>query len=353
MDMEYFMKIQNAYGTHNKRERELVKINTEMSRHFDDTIDYEHVLLNGKPCEMLIIKSSDSEPFVKKIKVKHKDIFHIGDYVKWHGQMWLITSADVDPKTWHSGEMILCTFLLRWQNSSGQIIERYACSEAYSKSSEGTANGQIITLGTGSYVLTLPIDNETKLIKNDKRIPIDLDSVEPPDIYVVKGRQVKLNDCNYIHRGGTLELTMTFDQFNPEKDKKVKTDDGREVWIADYHEPSDPKPDPVEPQPDPDPEPEPEDKITGVITYTGQPTIRMGGTAKTFGIRFTDDKDHSDTVLTWKISNDREGIRVMSDADNSITLRIDDDEELLEHVFTLEAYINDELIASVKITIVY
>ena len=278
---------------------------------------------------------------------------HTGMYIYFDRRYWLIVGYPGNNKIYEKVVVVQCQYLLRWQNAERKIIERWACEESYGQSALGTANGQIIKLATGAYTLTLPIDNETKFVDIDKRIPIDLEGVDNPHIYIVTGRQVKRNDCDIRRHDGNLELTLTFTQFDVERDKKVKTDDGREVWIADYHEPSDPKPDPVEPQPDPDPEPEPEDKITGVITYTGQPTIRMGGTAKTFGIRFTDDKDHSDTVVTWKISNDREGIRVMSDADNSITLRIDDDEELLEHVFALEAYVNDELIAPVEITIVY
>ena len=33
------MKIQNAYGTKSKREKELAKVNREMSKHFEDTYD--------------------------------------------------------------------------------------------------------------------------------------------------------------------------------------------------------------------------------------------------------------------------------------------------------------------------
>ena len=47
MDISYFIKIQNAYGTNNRRERELAKVNRDLSKHFEDTFDTENVLLNG------------------------------------------------------------------------------------------------------------------------------------------------------------------------------------------------------------------------------------------------------------------------------------------------------------------
>ena len=48
MDISYFIKIQNAFCTNNKKEKELAKINKEMSKHFDDTYDTEEVLINGE-----------------------------------------------------------------------------------------------------------------------------------------------------------------------------------------------------------------------------------------------------------------------------------------------------------------
>ena len=59
MDINYFMKIQNAYDTKSRREKELVKINHEMSNHFKDTFDTEEVLLNGIPIQLMIIKDTD------------------------------------------------------------------------------------------------------------------------------------------------------------------------------------------------------------------------------------------------------------------------------------------------------
>lgn len=102
MDINYFMKIQNAYDTKSRREKELVKINHEMSNHFKDTFDTEEVLLNGIPIQLMIIKDTDGNIFKKKIKSVHGDKFNLGDYVYWNDQVWLITLVDVDKKNMES-----------------------------------------------------------------------------------------------------------------------------------------------------------------------------------------------------------------------------------------------------------
>lgn len=235
MDINYFMKIQNAYGTKNRREKELAKINNEISRHFEDTFDTEEVLLNSIPTQLMIIKDTDGNTFKKKIKSVHGNKFNLGDYVKWNNQMWLITLVDVDEKTWNRGYMYLCTVPLRWQNSDGKIVERYAYAEDFTKYSNGTKSNSTITVGDNQYGLTLPVDSETKKLKRDMRFPLDFDDSEQPDIYKLTNRKVKLSDNQYFGRGGTMIVTMSFDAFNPNDDKKVTLDNGQEVWICNYN----------------------------------------------------------------------------------------------------------------------
>lgn len=337
------MKIQNAYGTNNKHERELAKVNHEMSKHFEDTFDCQEVLLNNAPFKLLIIKESDSNIYEKTIKSKHSDRFNLGDYVLWNNQMWLITSVDVDDKVWNSGSMTLCTILLRFQNMKGEIIERWACSEDYGSSSVGSNNGKIIKLNTGEYNITLPIDEETKYIKQDKRFPIDIEGVDPPDIYIVTERQVKLNDVTYFDRGGILQLTLSFDEFSKDRDKKIELCDGKKVWIADYFTPSTPQ--------DSDDSNETDESVArSKITYVGQPTIRYGGRAKAF--KLIDTNENVVEEVAWTIENYCEGINITKDYGGEIQLKIDNDDKLISRQFTLKAYVENILADSLLITIV-
>lgn len=238
MDIEYFMKLQNASGIKNKRGKQLVKVNKQMSKHFEDTFDTEDVLLNGEPFKLMIIKDTDGNTFKKKIKSPHNKKFNLGDYIEWNGQVWLVTLLDSDEKTWNRGYMYLCTILLRWQNEKGEIVERYGYSEDFTKYSTGTFSNSTMTLGDYQYGITLPVDDETKIIKRDKRFPIDIDGVEPPDVYKLTNRKILLTDDRAFGRGGILTWTLSFSEFNHEKDKKVELENGTQVWICDYIPPT-------------------------------------------------------------------------------------------------------------------
>lgn len=235
MDINYFMKIQNAHGTQNYREKQRIQINNEMEKHFTDTWGTEDVLLNEKPFQLIIQKDTDGNTFKKKIKSPHNQRFNLGDYVQWNGQVWLITLIDSDDRTWNRGYMYLCSILLRWQNKQGKIIERYGYSEDFTKYSTGITGNNNITIGDNQYGITLPVDNETKNIKRDIRFPIDIEGVEPPDVYVLTNRKILLTDNRSFGRGGILSWTLSLDLFNEQTDKKIKLDNGTSVWICDYH----------------------------------------------------------------------------------------------------------------------
>ena len=68
LNIEYYMKLQNAYSTKNKREKELVKVNRNANKLFDDTFDTQDVLVNEIPMQLMIIKDTDGNTYKKKIK---------------------------------------------------------------------------------------------------------------------------------------------------------------------------------------------------------------------------------------------------------------------------------------------
>lgn len=286
MDYSYFQKINNMYDSKSRQETDLYLLNRHVDRHFDNTIDYHEVKRNGQPFELMIIKDTDSNTYKKKIKSRHSQPFNLGDYIEWNGQHWLVTLLDTDDKTYHSGYMYQCSILLRWQNSAGDIVERWAYSEDFTKYSSGETGNSTITLGDYQYGLTLPVDDETKVIKRGKRFPIDLEGVEPPDIYKLTNRKILLNDATSFNRGGTLVWTLTFDEFNQETDKKVQKCDGTYVWIADYYHC----------------EPCKKTQQTSVlfkIEYVGLPMVRCGNALKTFTGIISNNKDYMEGY--WSI----------------------------------------------------
>ena len=345
MDINYFMKIQNAYGTKSRREKELVKINHEMSKHFEDTFDTEEVLLNDIPTQLMIIKDTDGNTFKKKIKSVHGNKFNLGDYVKWNNQMWLITLVDVDEKTWNRGYMYLCTVPLRWQNSEGKIIERYVYAEDFTKYSNGVTGNNTITIGDNQYGLTLPVDEETKKLKRDMRFPMDFDDSEQPDIYKLTNRKVKLSDNQYFGRGGTMVVTMSFDAFNTNEDKKVVMENGQEVWICNYNNSSSPLP----------PIPQPPNETTDLRCMISGNTNLKNGYRRTYTVTF---KDTTGNIVDWKGLNYQWNIVAnfkisQNEHENKIDLFVDNEDLVYSKTsFLLQIIVQDVVITETKIHII-
>ena len=317
MDISYFIKIQNAYGTNNRRERELAKVNRDLSKHFEDTFDTENVLLNGKPFSLMIVKDTDNNTFKKKIKSAHEYKFNLGDYVQWNNQIWIVTLVDPDEKTWNRGYMYLCTIPLRWQNSNGEIVERYGYSEDFTKYSSGKTGNNNITIGDNQYGITVPIDNETKMLERDTRFVIDFDSANKPDVYKLTNKKSFLNNNEYFGRGGTITLTMSYDSFNASTDKRIKIDENKNVWICDYKM----YPSTLLPSIPSDP-----DEESYLIKIKGASTVKIGA-SRLFTAEVLDHEenpiDWDDTVLKWFV-NGPDGI-VLQQTKNKMVVSINDD----------------------------
>lgn len=344
MNLDYFRMINNTYKSKSKQETDLYLLNRHVDECFTDTIDYHIVKRNGEPFELLIIKDTDGNTFKKKIKSKNSAPFNLGDYIEWNSQIWIVTLLDTDDKTYHSGYMYLCTVPLRWQNSKGEIVERYAYSEDFTKYSNGTIGNSTITIGDNQYGLTLPIDSETKKLKRDMRFPIDFEDAEKPDIYKLTNRKVNLNNNEYFGRGGTMILTMSYDAFNVDDDKRVVMDNGKEVWICNYIPPSTPPP----------PQPSTPDETADLFgTISGSKNLKvnipMTYTATIYG---SDGNEFSwdDTVNAWRIISDFEVKTEMNG--NKITITVEED--YVDSSFILRAVksSNESILAEITIDVI-
>lgn len=324
MDIGYYMKLQNAHGTIDKRQKELAKVNRSMAKHFEDTFGTEDVLINGEPSKLMIIKDTDGNTFKKKIKAPNNFKFNLGDYVEWNNQHWLITLVDTDERTWNRGYMYLCTILLRWQNSDGKIIERWGFSEDFTKYSTGETGNSTMTLGENQYGITLPVDEETKSTKRGKRFPVDLEGVEPPDVYELTNKKVFLNDNQSFDRGGTLIWTLSLTEFNSEIDKKIELENGKYAWICDYT--------PTLPLPEEDNLNQ--SQVLLKITHKGSNSIIAGGNAKQFTLLAFDEDGEEVSIddVSWTLTvlaENQDNITYEIMENNSIKIKSSYDESVI------------------------
>lgn len=339
MDISYFQKINNTFQSESKQETDLYLLNRHIEDCFTDSIDYQKVKRNGEDFELIIIKDTDGNTQKKKIKSRPSQPFNLGDYISWNAQIWLITLLDPDEKTYSSGYMYLCTLPLRWQLSTGEIVERWGYSEDFTKYSNGTTGNDKITVGDNQYGLTLPIDKKTKHLKRDMRFAVDFEDAIEPDIYRLTNRKIQLNNNTYFGRGGTIILTLSFNAFNSITDKHVTLPDGTQVWICDYHSPTDV------------PEPNPGDE-TPVLSasISGGDTLRCGR-SKTWMVTFKDGDGNeiTDCDFKWNVTSDFVIIQAINK--NKIQLRVDD-EDCIGSSFLLQITNNNRILTECQITII-
>ena len=343
MNISYFQKINNTYKSKSRQETDLYLLNRHVDECFADTVDYHVVKRNGEPFELLIIKDTDNNTFKKKIKSRPSDKFNLGDYIEWNNQIWLVTLVDTDDKTYHSGYMYLCTVPLRWQNSEGKIIERYVYAEDFTKYSNGVTGNNTITIGDNQYGLTLPVDSETKKLKRDMRFPLDFDDSEQPDIYKLTNRKVKLSDNQYFGRGGTMVVTMSFDAFNTNEDKKVVMENGQEVWICNYNNSASPFP----------PTPSEPNETTDLRCVISGNTNLKNGYRRTYTVTFTDTDENAidwkNVDYKWKVISDFDVKQII--VDNKITISVND-ENLIGGSFLVQIVVGEAVLSEVKVNIV-
>lgn len=332
------MQIQNAWTTSNRNERELTKINKYMSRHFEDTFNTEDVLLNDKPIKLMIIKDTDNNVHKKKIKSKKEDVLKVGDYVFWNNQFWLITVLDSDNKTWNRGYMYLCTLLLRWQNENGDIIERWCYAEDFTKYSTGVKYNKLLMTGDNQYGITIPIDEETKYIKRDRRFVIDIDGVYPPDIYKLSNRKTFLTDMSYSNKGGLLNWTFTYDTFNSKTDKLIEFNN-KKIVIPDYIDKS---------------ENNISNKKSGIVSViNGREDIKVNY-KRSYTVNFYDNNieiPYSNVNYNWNIKSNFNEKLITNIIDNTIEIYVCD-ETLIDEIITLQVLVdgklNNELVLKIK-----
>lgn len=336
LDIEYYMKLQNAYSTKNKREKELVKVNRNANKHFDNTFDTQDVLVNEIPMQLMIIKDTDGNTYKKKIKSRHEDIIKLGDYVKWNNQIWMITLLDSDDKAWNRGYMYLCEILLRWQDDNGNIIERWGYSEDYTKYSMGESGNSTITVGDYQYGITLPVDEYTKKLNRENRFVVDFEGNYPPDTYRLTGKKGFISDYRYFNKGGVFTITLSYEQFNKVTDKLVKLENNTEVWICDYKSPTTSTLPPLEP-----------DNPSTSVTITGGDTLRYGR-AKTWTVTFSDSENQPS--FTWNVISD---FKITQNIiGNKIQLKCTDD-KAIDCTFILQVLDNESnILSEITITIV-
>lgn len=155
---------------------------------------------------------------------------------------YLCTESFNKDKILNNGKLTRCNNFLKWQDDSGKIFEYPVFDINSTQYNSGVQGDKVMTLGSTQHMLTITADENTIALDHDKRFFNDRNTKSPTVFKLTQNDTTALN-----YDKGLLHITITEDEYNPDTDSI-------ENWLCDYF--------PIS---------------TVTITYSGSPTIRIGG----------------------------------------------------------------------------
>lgn len=257
--IDYIKKVNNAYNSGSQKESDIYSIKNQMGD-FKESLDYEpESLINGVKQGLLVRKTKDAQ--IRNITANPDETFKYGDVVDCYKKKWLVTKVDPNEQVYCSGKMQRCNYELKFIASNGKPVSRQCI--VYNSSGSLEQNNYL-TLETGKLFIRLPLDSETLLLKEERRLFVDYDTQTPTAYKIVDNNSVSEN---YGEDGGNIILTVKTCERNSE--------DNTDLMIANYNEDFVPTP----PSPVAD---------YCEINYSGEPELMAGLGFKKFTASFKD-----------------------------------------------------------------
>lgn len=149
-----------------------------------------------------------------------------GMYVFFENRYWLVSGYPGNNGIYEKVSIVLCQYLLRWQNSDGNIIERWCNAVSASKYDVGEKGNYTITLSSNTYTILIPGDSDC-LNLDRKRVFIDKKKIKPEKVFKMTRTDDILYDYGDEYHGSVLSFIADKTELN------LKTDN-QELGICDY-----------------------------------------------------------------------------------------------------------------------
>ena len=220
-------------------------------------------------------------------------------YIKYDGAIWLIITEPADNCIYDKCVLHQCNYIFKWQNANKDIIYCPASIENASQYNTGEEGNKILMLGYNQLMAYVSLDDDTVVIDRNLRLFVDYNKVNPIPYKVTRPDTVAFS----YGKNRVMCLVLTEDQYNPKTDS-IKN------WLCDYF------------------------KVSIVtITYSGNPTIRVGGT-KTLNV------DTTETV-TWSVESDV-GATITPNG-NSVKVKCPNDMSFVDKIITVKATVGSDV----------
>lgn len=317
-DINYYRAIHNAVGCKTQKDMEINSIHKRLERDFYNTLDIETFInfLTEDTIDLNINKQTRSDvagyqkDFTSLISapVEHGDTF----YNEQEKTYWICTEVMCKSGLYYDGKLTRCNSFLKWQDDSGKIFEYPVFDINSTQYNSGVQSDKVLTLGSTQHMLTITADENTIALEHDKRFFNDRNTKSPTVFKLTQNDTTALN-----YDKGLLHLTITEDEYNLDTDSI-------ENWICDYFKPK--------------------ASQSIEITYSGNPIIRVGGSAKTFTANTTE-------TVTWSVNNDFDGNISLILNGNVCKIKCVFNEDIVNQTFTLSCTDKNKNIGMVEITI--
>lgn len=299
-----------------KNDSDFVKDSLQSS--FQDSPSYQEDSERNGAVQPMVITRKDSQK--ADALAMPGDNLYIGDMVKALGEMWICVDSYIDEFGVTHAELWICNYLLRFQNGTPEIIERYVAIDdgSYSKPGE-----EKIPVVDDSYTIYISLDEDTKWLFVDKRLAIGkwIDQDFRDILEVCKISWIDLRTRNRGVGSHILVVRVVGELFNPDRDNYTER-------ICDYLSGDSSSESPDNPA-------VPSEKR---IEIAGKQSIRIG-TKRTYEAIFVGGEPTEEQLssLEWRSSGVAfDNIFSESKRDGSITLQIPLDDTVIGKNFVLQ-----------------
>lgn len=96
-----------------------------------------------------------------------------GQYVYYKNRYWLIIGLVDDNGMYEKAVLVLCNYLLTWENSNGDIVQRWVNVSSASQYNNGETSNKYYFVRSDQLMILTPDDDECLLIRHGQRFIID------------------------------------------------------------------------------------------------------------------------------------------------------------------------------------
>ena len=251
-----------------------------------------------------------------------------GQYVYYKDRYWLIVGLVDNNGIYEKAILVLCNYLLTWQNRNGEIIQRWANIISASQYNNGESSDQYMRIRSDQLLILTPNDDECMLIPHRQRFIIDMrcklyEKSFTQDITIDTSKEVityeftRFDSVLYNYQNsGCLEYLATQEEQHDTDGYYVI--DGKGYWLCDL--------------------PQKNDNKTGILSceiVCDEPVIYNGLEPNIFMAKFYDSDGKEITITPqWHINCDFESDLEVEYIGNSISISVNN-EKLLNKSFEL------------------